>query len=85
MRLRERLLTIAIIPLVLAAIVISIIIVQLINIQSSGEQDVEILLEVEQLNGQLVVAKQSLSNYTFNSSEANKVEALGFELYFTRK
>ncbi|WP_019153794.1 methyl-accepting chemotaxis protein [Robertmurraya massiliosenegalensis] len=86
MRLRERLLTIAIIPLVLAAIVISIIIVQLINIQSSGEQDVEILLEVEQLNGQLVVAKQSLSNYTFNSSEANKVEALGtlnkIETYF---
>lgn len=86
MRLRERLLTIAIIPLVLAAIVISIIIVQLINIQSSGEQDVEILLEVEQLNGQLVVAKQSLSNYTFNSSEANKIEALGtlnkIETYF---
>lgn len=86
MRLRERLLTIAIIPLVLAAIVISIIIVQLINIQSSGEQDVEILLEVEQLNGQLVVAKQSLSNYTFNSSAANKVEALGtlnkIETYF---
>lgn len=86
MRLRERLLTIAIIPLVLATIVISIIIVQLINIQSSGEQDVEILLEVEQLNGQLVVAKQSLSNYTFNSSAANKVEALGtlnkIETYF---
>ncbi|MGG0720029.1 methyl-accepting chemotaxis protein [Robertmurraya massiliosenegalensis] len=76
MRLRGRLLTIAVIPLVLAAIVISIIIVQLINIQSSGEKDVEILLEVEQLNGQLVVAKQSLSNYTFNTSEANKVEAL---------
>lgn len=85
MRLRERLLTIAIIPLILAVIVISTMIVQLINIQSSGENDVQILLEVEQLNGELAAVRQSLSNYTYNASEANKTEALNtFEKIHTR-
>lgn len=77
MRLRGRLLTIAIIPLILSAFIIGFMIMQLVNIQSSSKNDVQILLEVEQLNGELVVAKQVLSNYTFNSSEANKTEALG--------
>lgn len=77
MRLRGRLLTIAIIPLILSSLIIGFMIVQLVNIQSSSKNDVQILLEVEQLNGELVVAKQVLSNYTFNSSEANKTEALG--------
>lgn len=76
MRLRGRLLTMAIIPLILSSIIIGIMITQLLNIQSSNKDDVQILLEVEQVNGELLVAKQVLSNYTFNASEANKTESL---------
>lgn len=77
MRLRGRLLSMSCIPMILAAAIVWIMIFQLINIQSSSESDVKILVEVEQLKGNSNVARQALSNYTFNPSEANKAEAAG--------
>ncbi|MEQ2527487.1 methyl-accepting chemotaxis protein [Bacillaceae bacterium CLA-AA-H227] len=76
MRLRGRLLSMSIIPMILSAFIIGFMIVQLLNIQSSSKNDVEILLHVEELKGDSNVAKQSLANYTANASEANKTEAL---------
>lgn len=76
MNLRSRLLIIAIIPLLLSTLIIGFMISQLVSMQSSAKDDVQVLLLVEDIQGELVVAKQALSNYTFNQSEANKTEAL---------
>lgn len=76
MKLRSRLLIIAIIPLLLSTLIIGFMISQLVSMQSSAKDDVQVLLLVEDIQGELVVAKQALSNYTFNQSEANKSEAL---------
>lgn len=77
MKLRSRLLTIAIIPLILSTIIIGFMIYQLLSVQSSAKDDVQVLLKVENLEGEMVIAKQSLANYAFNASEANKAEAIG--------
>jgi methyl-accepting chemotaxis protein len=55
---------------------IGFIIFQTLNIQSSAKNDVELLLKVKDLEQSLVVTSQSLANYTYNSSDANKDQAL---------
>lgn len=74
MKLRSRLILLGVIPLVFSISIIAYMIFQIINIQSSAEEDVHVLIETESLNGSLVLTKQSLSNYAFNPSEANKAE-----------
>ncbi len=55
---------------------IGFIIVQTFDIQTTAQDDTELLLAVKELEQSLVVASQSLNNYTFLDSEANKNEAL---------
>jgi len=55
---------------------IGFIIVQTFDIQTTAEDDTELLLAVKELEQSLVVASQSLNNYTYLDSEANKNEAL---------
>jgi methyl-accepting chemotaxis protein len=74
MTLNKRLILLGIIPLILSTFIIGYIIYQLINIQSSAKEDVEILLKTEDLEGNLVVTKQALANYSFNATDANKQE-----------
>jgi methyl-accepting chemotaxis protein len=77
MTLKKRLILLGIIPLILSTFIIGYIIYQLINIQSSAKEDVEILLKTEDLEGNLIVTKQSLANYSFNATDANKQEVQG--------
>lgn len=76
MRLHSRLLIIAILPLIFSTVIIGLMIGQLLSLQSSAKADVQILLKVEELQGEMIIAKQALSNYTFNATDANKLEAL---------
>ncbi|GLB61526.1 methyl-accepting chemotaxis protein [Cytobacillus sp. NCCP-133] len=76
MTLRKRLIIVTLIPLVLSVSMIGFIIYQTLNIQSSAENDIELLLQVKDLEQSLVVTSQSLSNFTYNSSDANKNQAL---------
>ncbi|QQP14889.1 methyl-accepting chemotaxis protein [Lysinibacillus agricola] len=55
---------------------IGFIIVQTFDIQTTAQDDTALLLAVKELEQSLVVASQSLNNYTYLDSEANKNEAL---------
>jgi methyl-accepting chemotaxis protein len=72
MALKKRLLILGLIPLILSTIIIGYIVSQLISLQNSANEDVQVLLETEKLRGDLVVAKQALSNYSVNSTAENK-------------
>jgi methyl-accepting chemotaxis protein len=72
MALKKRLLILGLIPLVLSTIIIGYIVSQLISLQNSAKEDVQVLLETETLRGDLIITKQALSNYSVNSTEENK-------------
>ncbi|MEB2282663.1 methyl-accepting chemotaxis protein [Lysinibacillus xylanilyticus] len=76
MTLRKKLFMNILIPIVLAMAMIGFIIVQTFDIQTTAQDDTELLLSVKELEQSLVLASQSLNNYTFLDSEANKNEAL---------
>ncbi|MDM5247279.1 methyl-accepting chemotaxis protein [Lysinibacillus sp. G4S2] len=76
MTLRKRLFMNILIPIVLAMAMIGFIIVQTATIQTTAQDDTELLLAVKELEQSLVVTSQSLNNYTYLDSEANKNEAL---------
>jgi len=74
--LRKKLFMNTLIPIVLAMAMIGFIIIQTFNIQTTAQDDTKLLLAVKELEQSLVVASQSLNNYTYLDSEANKNEAL---------
>ncbi|MEN8701690.1 methyl-accepting chemotaxis protein [Bacillus infantis] len=75
MRLRNRLMMIAIIPLILSTIIIGYMITEILDLQNSTKKDVEILLQIENLNGDFVSARQSMANAAATGTDANKQEA----------
>lgn len=75
MKLRTRLYLLALVPLLIAILMIGFIVLQVQQIQSSTQDNVQVLINVEKLRGQLVTTEQSLSNYAFNPSEGNKTES----------
>jgi methyl-accepting chemotaxis protein len=76
MKLRNRLTILGVLPLILSISIIAYMIFQIVHIQSSAKDDVNVLTATESLNGSLIVTKQSLANYAFTSSDANKSEAI---------
>lgn len=76
MTLRKKLFMNTLIPIVMAMAMIGFIIMQTFTIQTTAQDDTELLLVVKELEQSLVVASQSLNNYTYLESEANKNEAL---------
>lgn len=75
MRLRNRLMMIAIIPLILSTIIIGYMITEILDLQNSTKKDVDILLQIENLNGDFVSARQSMANAAATGTDANKQEA----------
>ncbi|MGM0845550.1 MAG: methyl-accepting chemotaxis protein [Bacillota bacterium] len=76
MKLRSRLIILGVLPLIFSISIIAFMIFQIVNIQSSAKEDVHVLTATESLNGTLVITKQSMANYAFNSSDSNKTETL---------
>ena len=74
--LRKKLFMNTLIPIVLAMAMIGFIIIQTFTIQTTAQDDTKLLLAVKELEQSLVVASQSLNNFTYLDSEANKNEAL---------
>jgi len=74
--LRKKLFINTLIPIVLAMAMIGFIILQTFTIQTTAQDDTKLLLAVKELEQSLVVASQSLNNFTYLESEANKNEAL---------
>lgn len=74
MSLRKRILLLSSIPLILSLLLIGYVITQMLDVQKSSSQEVELLLKAEHLNGSVVTLQQSLNNYSNNPSEASKEE-----------
>ena len=53
---------------------IGFIIIQTFTIQTTAQDDTKLLLAVKELEQSLVVASQSLNNFTYLDSEANKTK-----------
>lgn len=75
MNLKVKLLLNALLPLVLAVAVVVYMNLEFRKIQAAGADDVQLLLEVEQLNGGLVAAQLALSSYSGHMSSANGFDA----------
>ncbi|MGP4062716.1 methyl-accepting chemotaxis protein [Halobacillus sp. H74] len=76
MTIGRRLYTMTLIPLLLCLALIGFIVFQMIDLQRSSNQDVQILLEGKELHGQLVTVEQTLTTYGYNPSEASRTEAM---------
>ncbi|HWL13017.1 MAG TPA: methyl-accepting chemotaxis protein [Ureibacillus sp.] len=74
MKLKQKILLISIIPLLLSTGIIGFNISQLFTLQSSTEEIVSSLVDVEELNSSAKSLQKSLSNYAFNISESNRNE-----------
>ncbi|WP_188453833.1 methyl-accepting chemotaxis protein [Virgibacillus oceani] len=74
MSIKKRLFIFTLIPFLLSLALILFIIIQMDNLQKSSNNDVQLLLEVKELNGEFITAKQALSNYAFNPSEGTGAE-----------
>lgn len=84
MKLRQKILMIAIIPLLLSLCVIGYNIIQLSSLNSSTEEVVESLVTVEELNSSVNSLQKSLSVYYLNASESNK-HAIEMDLVNTQE
>lgn len=76
MNLKKKLLLHSMVALVLAIVMIGYIVVKMIEIEKSNTDYVPYLLSVHELNSQMKITKQSLNNFAFNMTEANKAEAM---------
>ncbi|MFC0523730.1 methyl-accepting chemotaxis protein [Pontibacillus salicampi] len=76
MTIRKIILLMSSVPLVLSILLIGFIVAQMIGIQQSSSNDVQLLLKGKELNGDIITTKQTLANYATNPSELNKEEAL---------
>ncbi|AZB42331.1 methyl-accepting chemotaxis protein [Bacillus sp. FJAT-42376] len=76
MTIRRRLLLNILGMMALAAGLILFIILNMLSIQSSNQDFVPIMMNVQQLDADMEGLKQSISNYSFSLSEAQKEEAV---------
>ncbi|MFS0875933.1 methyl-accepting chemotaxis protein [Solibacillus isronensis] len=72
MKLKQKILTLALVPLLLAVCIIGYNISQLMSLNASTEEVVESLVAVEELNSSVQSLQKSLSVYSINVSENNK-------------
>ncbi|AJD90540.1 hypothetical protein JMA_12230 [Jeotgalibacillus malaysiensis] len=73
MTLRKRLFLLTLIPLILSSVIILFIVWQMVSLNASVEEDVEILTDLEKLNSELLIIQQSLSNFSLSPTENNRL------------
>ncbi|MCH1624385.1 methyl-accepting chemotaxis protein [Ferdinandcohnia quinoae] len=71
MKIKQKLLLVALAPLVVAGGIIVSIIVQMNQIQSNSSSIVKVLTNVEKLNGSMLSIESSLANFSFSTSDSN--------------
>lgn len=75
MKLKQKILTIAIVPLLISVAIIGYNIIQMKSLNSSTQEIVELLVDVEALTGNIKSVQKSLSAYSTNISGSNVNEA----------
>ncbi|MDZ5713406.1 methyl-accepting chemotaxis protein [Jeotgalibacillus haloalkalitolerans] len=73
MKLSKRLYLLSLIPLILSTVIILFIVWQMVSLNASGEDDAEILTDLEKLNSELLIIQQSLSNFSLSPTENNRL------------
>ncbi|TDL80677.1 methyl-accepting chemotaxis protein [Peribacillus frigoritolerans] len=76
MSLKKKLLLNSLSIIIMATLMIGFIIVNMLSIQSSNQNEIPVLLDIEKLQGELTVTKQSLNNFAFTMTDAQKEETL---------
>jgi methyl-accepting chemotaxis protein len=71
MKLKQKILSISIIPLILSSLLIGYTILQMKSLNSSTEEIVSLLVDVESLNGSINSTRKSLSAYSLNMTDSN--------------
>ncbi|TFE01213.1 methyl-accepting chemotaxis protein [Jeotgalibacillus sp. R-1-5s-1] len=73
MTLKKRLFLLALIPLILSTAIILFIVWQMVSMSSAGENDVDILTDIEALNSDMLIIQQSLANFSLSPTENNRL------------
>ncbi|KHF40598.1 methyl-accepting chemotaxis protein [Halalkalibacter okhensis] len=76
MSIKRKILFHSLLALVLSILMIGFIITRMLSIQTSNQENVDLLIAVHELNAEMKVAMQSMNNYANNHTESNKQEAL---------
>ncbi|GEN46118.1 methyl-accepting chemotaxis protein [Alkalibacillus haloalkaliphilus] len=76
MNIKRKLYIMTLIPLLLSLALVSWIVFEMINFQSSSQEDVDVLLESKEFYAQLQASEQALSTYFYSPSEATRQDAL---------
>ncbi|MEK8129570.1 methyl-accepting chemotaxis protein [Paenibacillus filicis] len=76
MKLRGKLLINSLVPLIPALLILLYITIRLTSLQASNHDLVSLMMTAQQAKGAMILSQQSLSNFSFSTSENNKSEAL---------
>jgi methyl-accepting chemotaxis protein len=76
MTIKKKLLLNLLLAIGLSIVMISFIIYRMLMVQASNQDYVQVLLTVQNLQSETSAAKQSLSNFSFSSTEGNRHDAL---------
>ncbi|MDV2583041.1 methyl-accepting chemotaxis protein [Alkalibacillus haloalkaliphilus] len=76
MNIKRKLYIMTLIPLLLSLTLVSWIVFEMVNFQSSSQEDVDVLLESKEFHAQLQASEQALSTYFYSPSEATRQDAL---------
>ncbi|SIS57043.1 methyl-accepting chemotaxis protein [Salimicrobium flavidum] len=76
MTIKRRLYVMTLIPLLLSLGLVTWIVFQMMDLQSSSKEDVDALLSAQQLNSELISAEQALNTYAQNPTQASRQQAL---------
>ncbi|HZG18315.1 MAG TPA: methyl-accepting chemotaxis protein [Candidatus Bathyarchaeia archaeon] len=76
MKLKSKILLISILPLLLSVCIIGVTIVEMRSLKSSTEEIVQLLVDVEALNGHINSTQKSLSAYSLNMTGSNANDAM---------
>ncbi|MDQ0159259.1 methyl-accepting chemotaxis protein [Alkalibacillus salilacus] len=75
MSIKKRLYIMTLTPLILSLLIVSFIAYEMINLQDSSQDDIDVLLESKDIYSQLQSTEQALSTYFYSPSAATKQEA----------
>lgn len=76
MRLQSKIFINTLLPVMLAVAMLAFMVYQTFNVQTTAQDDTNLLMMIKDLEQDLIVTSQSLNHYTYLASEANKKEAL---------
>jgi methyl-accepting chemotaxis protein len=76
MKLQQKIILLSIIPLIVSSVIIGYMILELRSVKSSSDEIVNLLIDVEQLNGSIRLVEKSLSSFSINLTDSNSRDVI---------